>query len=442
MRIHIADPVVLTDHFGTGSTHATRGPDRSQMPESTGVITSSALALRSALGCLYCSDRVAVTFQGYRGSQHRNRVSAQRHHPGVAVTFQGDRGSQLAPGDGLDGADQVTVVLRGDRGSQPRQGRLRQDRDEVAVVLPGDRGSQRRGGHRDSSPPSCGGRSPGDRGSQLALAAGGSLIGEVAVVLRGGRGSQPRLRRLVVCAGPGRPRIATCHGPAAGSGQPVAVVLRGDRGSQPWCGPGSPGSRSVAVALRGGRASQHHCLGAPLATGEGGGRPSGRPRIATTRAPLYSPPRGHVAVAFQGDRESQPRHGQRAAGDVERWRSPTKATEDRNSGFVGEQAVEVRVAVGLEGDQGSQRLCQWPILWCRLQGGWWFGGQEVRCQSVGCSPIVVVRGRGAGIGSRIICVARLLWPGFSPSVSVLGMWPSTWPWFMTWGRVVVPGRIA
>jgi hypothetical protein len=131
-----------------------------------------------------------------------------------------------------------------------------------------------------------------------------------------------------------------------------------------------------------------------------------------------------------GDRGSQ-RVCRGAAAGGPAWRSSSGATENRNTRPVELPDGWLQVAVVLRGGRGSQRLCQWPILGCRLQGGWWFGGQEVRCQSVGCSHIVVVRGRGAGIGSRIICVARLLWPGLSPSVSVLGMWPSTWRWCMT-----------
>ncbi|MFE6985807.1 DUF721 domain-containing protein [Streptomyces griseus] len=42
-RVHVRDRVVISDRFGTGSTHTTRRPHRSQMPEFTGNTTSSAL---------------------------------------------------------------------------------------------------------------------------------------------------------------------------------------------------------------------------------------------------------------------------------------------------------------------------------------------------------------------------------------------------------------
>ena len=85
----------------------------------------------------------------------------------------------------------------------------------------------------------------------------------------------------------------------------LAAALRGGRGSQRLTPRTSATSRVLAAALRGGRGSQPlHQLGLD---GEvaAGGRPSGRPRIATP-APGCSPPR------------------------TPRWRPPFGAAEDRN----------------------------------------------------------------------------------------------------------------
>lgn len=88
---------------------------------------------------------------------------------------------------------------------------------------------------------------------------------------------------------------------------------------------------------------------------QAGGRPSGRPRIATTPA-ARMPRRGvRVAVVLRGDRGSQRRERLRVVADRDCWRSPSGATEDRNGVYKLAVSDKSRLAVALQGDQRSQR---------------------------------------------------------------------------------------
>ncbi len=373
------------DRFGTGSTHATRGPHRSQMPESTRTVTSSRLPLRRALRSLHCSDRVAVALRGRRGSQRRSgqdgvagprgggrppgrpriatrpRGRVRRSEPGVAVALAAGRGSQhqvAGPGERLDQRGgrprrrpriatsspprvrccrSVAVALGGGRGSQPGPSGGVDTGQLVAVALEGGRGSQRRTAHR-SGLQAGKWRSPSGapEGRNMRMVREALPGAEVAVALRG------------------RPRIATRSARSRhGRTREVAVALRGVRGSQRRAGRDRPQGAVVAVALDGGRGSQpqeRHASGFGL---PGGGRLAGRPRIATASSTAAGGDTD-VAVALRDDRESQPRG---AEAMLQQAQVAAALRGGRGSQLVLRSALVQRqvVAVALEGGRGSQR---------------------------------------------------------------------------------------
>ena len=179
---------------------------------------------------------------------------------------------------------------------------------------------------------------------------------------------------------PVRPRIATS---AVNASAPSTRAWRSPSGATEdrnnLTDEASPLSQIVAVALRGDRGSQRRRPQLRRPPHQGGGRPPGRPRIATTRSCARSPPatvavalrgdRGSqprpgdaavaaaaVAVALRGDRGSQPRHSRDVARRRLEWRSPSGATEDRNGLALSIDQQAVIVAVALRGDRGSQPL--------------------------------------------------------------------------------------
>ncbi|SUP60787.1 Uncharacterised protein [Streptomyces griseus] len=110
------------------------------------------------------------------------------------------------------------------------------------------------------------------------------------------------------CGGrpPGRPRIATR--PWSNRSTPVTWWRSPSGGTEDRNSPDDRwGRRSavVAVALRGGRGSQPILGMGGFAGLECGGRPPGRPRIATPLRETTSPSSSSVAVALRGDRGSQ-----------------------------------------------------------------------------------------------------------------------------------------
>ncbi|AIA06584.1 hypothetical protein DC74_6143 [Streptomyces noursei] len=143
----------------------------------------------------------------------------------------------------------------------------------------------------------------------------------VAVVLRGGRGSQPSRVGLAAArgAGGGRPRgrpwIAT-SGSACPTGRSarVAVVLRGGRGSQ-HARPHRSTSPSPVWRSSSGAAVDRNWKPANTASRwcSRGGRPPGRPWIATLPRVAQCPADAIVAVVLRGGRGSQPYFGPRMA---------------------------------------------------------------------------------------------------------------------------------
>ena len=152
----------------------------------------------------------------------------------------------------------------------------------------------------------------------------------------------------------GRPRIATTRAARWRRLRTLAAALRGGRGSQPrecvrqalaraaWRPPfGAAEDRNdarerdgqppvLAAALRGGRGSQQRYTRRRRARETPGGRPSGRPRIATCRS-----------------RTSSLR-------TCSSWRPPFGAAEDRNDRSLQAFEVERLLAAALRGGRGSQ----------------------------------------------------------------------------------------
>ncbi len=214
----------------------------------------------------------------------------------------------------------------------------------------------------------------------------------------------------------------------------------------------------MAVAPRGDRGSQRICPRAAASGALSGGRPPGRPRIATASAARPCPSTSGVAVAPRGDRGSQPRHrshrerrGQRVAvaprgdrGSQRRrslpeglcglvavaprgdrgsqhlrpvlagvagrpWRSPPGATEDRN---IPAEFAEVDEPGGGR-PPGRPRIATWPPTTDQdLAGGWRSppGATEDRNLCLGdeprCQPAVAVAPRGDR-GSQLLGLGLL-----------------------------------
>jgi hypothetical protein len=229
----------------------------------------------------------------------------------------------------------VAAALRGGRGSQPR----------LHLSTPGARGGWRSpsGAAEDRNPEhtlaayeAVMWRSPSgaaeDRNDGPAHR---SRYG--ATWRSGGRGSQrhghraDQLRRVLVAVAfrGAEDRNPGCTSPrrerAAGGGRPpgrprIATTPRTGRCRR--CG-------GVAVALRGGRGSQRAQHRGGARDADGGGRPPGRPRIATRRSWVrravvtWRPPSG----ATEDRNTSAYPSRARSVG----WRPPSGATEDCNS---------------------------------------------------------------------------------------------------------------
>ncbi len=136
----------------------------------------------------------------------------------------------------------------------------------------------------------------------------------------------------------------------------VAVALRGGRGSQQVVRRSGPepdaGWRSLSGAAEDRNFWEVRGWGRH---GTSGGRPPGRPRIATASATPPAPRAARVAVALRGGRGSQPRRSRTSPAQVSMvavalrggrgsqrgavegaaeegvWRSPSGAAEDRNA---------------------------------------------------------------------------------------------------------------
>ena len=220
-------------------------------------------------------------------TEDRNAASSSssRADSDVAVTLRGDRGSQqhLLDERGVRGA--VAVALRGDRGSQRAGPRAVGERRRVAVTLRGDRGSQRRPRRPVPHPLQRGGRPPGR--PRIAT-----------------RRPSPPLRRPCRWRSPsGATEDRNVVGLAADL---VDAVWRSPSGAtedrNAMCSRSWPASSGVAVALRGDRGSQPMDRRHSTGHSAGGGRPPGRPRIATGGTARQRGPLRGVAVALRGDR--------------------------------------------------------------------------------------------------------------------------------------------
>ncbi len=86
----------------------------------------------------------------------------------------------------------------------------------------------------------------------------------------------------------------------------------------------------MAVVLRDGRGSQRHRRRGLVRAVRGGGRPSGRPRIATAHPHRAAVLGAGVAVVLRDDRGSQPQARPGPEREGWRWRSSFGTTEDRN----------------------------------------------------------------------------------------------------------------
>ncbi|AIA06583.1 hypothetical protein DC74_6142 [Streptomyces noursei] len=146
----------------------------------------------------------------------------------------------------------------------------------------------------------------------------------------------------------GPPRYIRCSGS-------VAVVLRGGRGSQPLDGPAPGGAWRVWRSSSGAAVDRNPAV-APYwsdAT-RGGGRPPGRPWIATHISVKEAARYPGVAVVLRGGRGSQPPTRTRRQQRSREWRSSSGAAVDRNDVAAGREVDADAVAVVLRGGRGSQ----------------------------------------------------------------------------------------
>ncbi len=112
--------------------------------------------------------------------------------------------------------------------------------------------------------------------------------------------------------------------------------------------------RLLAVALRGDRGSQWRLQAGGVRQEPPGGRPPGRPEIATYYPAYVIAVTPELAVILWGDRGSQPTRRQRTRLGRRPWRSSFGATEDHNLIYPAGGLVIGRLAVSLWGDRGSQ----------------------------------------------------------------------------------------
>lgn len=225
----------------------------------------------------------------------------------------------------------VAVALRGDRGSQHRP------HSPVAHLVGGwrspprateDRNPPRRGSRGE---PQCGGRLPG-RPRVATGRASRSRTLVVAAALRGGRGSQ----RAGWSPGPLGVRVAVVlrdaehRNDSFGGAAGVVAVALGDEDRNDEVVTGIRHHLTVGVVLRGGLriATRRSRTGRRCWTN--GGRPPGRPSIATSARSgrAARAPRG--VVALRGERGSQLGVGG-LRGVERRWRSSFGTTEGRNA---------------------------------------------------------------------------------------------------------------
>ncbi len=400
----------VTTSFSRGG----RPPGRPRIATAPGSTSRSApgavaVALRGGRGSQRLDDRVLRRERGGGGRPPgRPRIATPGSARGtprrrsVAVALRGGRGSQLVRLAVLDQALDVWRSLSG----------AAEDRNAETVLHSGGitEGWRSPSGAAEDRNPYAAGRGP--------------LRAEVAVALRGGRGSQHGRRRSHRRRGarwrggppPGRPRVATCRVQVEVGGDVVAVTLRGGRGSQHRRRRGSLRRRPhVAVVLRAAE-DRNNGLGgyvkgaAAVAVALRGGRGS---------QPRRRPPQGQgvdVTVALRGGQGSQPRTPHRPSTLSRAWRSPSWAAEDRNQ--RGDALLQFG-EVGGGRPPGPPRIATpWSRLAGRAKRGWRSssGAAEDRNPQVPPGSTVAYlpwrspSGAAEGRNCEASCAARSPWP--------------------------------
>ena len=202
----------------------------------------------------------------------------------------------------------------------------------------------------------------GGRGSQRLACQAVAGDEPLAAALRGGRGSQPSRRRRGGGTWIWRPPFGAAEDRNLTillTGTPrseLAAALRGGRGSQPPLLLGLHPRGQLAAALRGGRGSQPQLLQVPGAERAAGGRPSGRPRIATRW------PRSQGSATYPGGRPSGRPRIATAAQARSANRAPLAAALRGGRGSQRARTLlpgsRDRLAAALRGGRGSQ-LSSW-----------------------------------------------------------------------------------
>ena len=310
---------------------------------------------------------LAVALRGGRGSQPLRSLRSGREgpvggrppgRPRIATCWACANSSAMLG---------LAVALRGGRGSQRGRPPLHVQGLQIGGRPPG---RPRIATSTPSSDPPCrrfGGRPPGrPRIATTTRACPPPGAPGLAVALRGGRGSQP--------GGHVRPRDVGRHwrspsgaaedrncgvcrqgkycclwrSPSGAAEDRNLVAVEIGAGSTHWRSPsGAAEDRNPATGSRtspnspwrspsGAAEDRNQYLGAEAGAVGVGGRPPGRPRIATERRPA-----NHLAAAV--------------------WRSPSGAAEDRNLFYTQVCRPQLRLAVALRGGRGSQPARPGPV---------------------------------------------------------------------------------
>ncbi len=252
----------------------------------------------------------------------------------------------------------------------------------VAVALRADRGSQQGvvgavGRRREELRWPSG--APEDRNTTMTTAASETTGWRLPSGATEDRNPVPHSSRKERSGGRplGRSRIATSRSPR-GTSRPdrMAVVLRGARGSQHRLEEGRMVCGQVAVAPWGDRGSQLCTRVARARPPRSGGRPPGRPRIATTA----TGPRPGTAAKWRsssGDRGSQLHPGQGRSHREYGGGRPPGQPRIATLAPPGLSSPSSRVAVALRGDRGiatpSRTPRPGPRRWRRSP----FGGPRI-----------------------------------------------------------------
>ncbi len=185
-----------------------------------------------------------------------------------------------------------------------------------------------------------------DRNPFWAWAASPAL--SVAVALQGGRGSQRPCERRPA------PHPPAWRSPSGGTEDRNGNVRRNHEGHRE--GGGCPSGRPRIATARaqpnrtpppsGGRPPGRPRIATCAPQGcrsrrRRGGRPPGRPRIATVQPALGKADSCRVVVALRGGQGSQQEHGGATREHPQEWRSSSRATEDRN--MTADRAHSVRI---------------------------------------------------------------------------------------------------